>query len=127
MSMHYRGPFLRVENAEEVTRVTLATRELGEVNLQAIGEELFAIADRLSHHGRLELDLGEVRYLTSTALGKLLGLHKRVRDRGGRLVIANVTDLVHEIFEVTQLHRILDVRRLADSSPCSPTPAPLAS
>jgi anti-sigma B factor antagonist len=62
----------------------------------------------------LVVDLQDVRYLTSTALGKLVALHKRVKAAGGRLTLMGVGDHVYEVFRVTRLHEILDVRpRLA--------------
>src|ERR1700755_2150575 len=107
MSLQPHRPLLRVAESEDVTVVTVATESLGEANIQEVGQDLFAVADRLVHRG-LELDLGEVPSMTSTALGKFISLHKRVRERGGRLVIVNLTDPVREVFEVTQLHRVLD-------------------
>jgi anti-sigma B factor antagonist len=107
---------LRVEEFEDVTLVRLATKDLGEDHIQAVGGELFSLADRLAH-GRLTLDLSEVRYLTSTALGMLVALHKRLRARRGHLALVNVTDIVFEVFAVTRLDQILDIRRRLDECP----------
>src|SRR5688572_30602842 len=87
--MSPRQPHLRIEKDQDLTRVSLSTHDLTESNLQELGEQLNAIADGIDG-GRLEVNLGEVRYLTSTALGKFIGLHKRLRERGGRLVLADV-------------------------------------
>jgi anti-sigma B factor antagonist len=56
------------------------------------------------------MDLGNVTYLNSSALGLLLRLHKRLRDRGGRLVVSNLAPQVYEVFEVTRLNTLLDIR-----------------
>ena len=114
-----------IEAFEDATVVKVAVEELGEANLQAFAEELSAVIDGLAHRP-LHLDLGRVRYLTSTALGKLIALHKRVRERGGRLTLVNLTPLVYEVFEVTQLHRLLDIRRGPGDAPGRST-SPLAS
>jgi anti-anti-sigma regulatory factor len=53
-------------------------------------------------------------------LGKLVGLHKRVRAAGGELTLLNVAGVVYEVFEVTRLHQFLDVRRGPDD--CLPVP-----
>jgi anti-sigma B factor antagonist len=97
-----------------------------EANLQTLGEQLFALVDGLDG-SRLELDMEAVDYLTSMALGKFVELYKRVRDRGGRLVLANLTAPVYEIFEVTKLHRLLDIRQAADADNDSEGLIPLAS
>jgi anti-anti-sigma factor len=51
-----------------------------------------------------------VTYLNSSALGLLLQLHKRLRARGGRLVVSNLAPQMYEVFEVTRLHTLLDIR-----------------
>ena len=67
------------------------------------------MADELSP-SQLLLDLGEVTYLTSTVLGALVSLHKKVRAADGELVLTNVTAAVYEIFLLTRLDQLLDVR-----------------
>ena len=65
----------------------------------------------------LHLDLAGVRLPTAEGLRAVIHLHKEMRDRGGRLVLSNLTDEVHEVFEVTGLVKVLDVRRASSPSP----------
>ncbi len=109
---------LQVERVHDTTHVKVVARELGEANARAFGEAVFGLADELGPP-RLLLDLGEVTYLTSTALGTLVSLHKRVRAADGELVVANVTAPVYEVFRVTRLHQFLDVRRGEDGGAAS--------
>ena len=99
----------RAEKSPGLVRVALATEHLGQAHLQSTGQWLFAQADALAGD-RLELDLSAVRYLASESLGKLVALHRRVREGEGWLVVTGVTPLVREVFEVTHLHRVLDIR-----------------
>ncbi len=78
------------------------------------GERLLRLADELGPRG-LHLDLAAVRFLSSTGLGKLVGLHHRVAARGGRLTLTRVSPLVYEVFEITRLVRLLDVHRGGDA------------
>ncbi len=110
MSLQPRHPPLRVEEFDDATLVRLATGDLAEDHIQAVSGELSALVDRLVH-GRLTLDLGEVRYLTSTALGMLVALHTRLRARRGHLALTNVIEIVREVFAVTRLDTVLDIRR----------------
>jgi anti-sigma B factor antagonist len=109
MTLHPDRPLLHVEQLDTATHVKVVARELGEANVHAFGEAVFRLAEELGPP-RLQLDLGEVTYLTSTALGKLVSLHQRVRAADGELVVANVTAPVYELFQVTRLHQLLDVR-----------------
>ena len=119
--LHRNAPLLQVAQAGEVTLATITTPELGELNVHAVAAELSRLVGGRTRP-RLRLDLGQVRYLTSTALGRLVALHKRVRAAGGALVLANVTDPVYEVICLTRLHEVLDVRR-----PDAGSSTPLAS
>jgi anti-sigma B factor antagonist len=114
--LHRNAPLLQVAQAGEVTLVTIPVAELGETNVQAVAAELFRVVDGRARP-RLRLDLGQVRYLTSTALGQLVALHKRVRAAGGELVLANVTDPVYEVIHLTRLHEVFDIRRPGSATP----------
>jgi anti-anti-sigma factor len=114
--LHRHALPLQVEQAGEVMLVTVTTPELGELNVHAVGAELCRLVDGRTPP-RLRLDLGQVRYLTSTALAHLLDLHMRVRAAGGELVLANVTDPVFEVIHLTRLHEVFDVRRPGPSAP----------
>jgi anti-sigma B factor antagonist len=101
-------PF-RVQTADDVAVITLTVRCLDDMTAEAAGERLLRLADEQGRH-RLCLDLGELPYLTSMWLGKLVALHQKVRSRGGRLILVNVPAPVYEVFSVTQLDRVLDIR-----------------
>lgn len=49
------------------------------------------------------LDMGAVTYLSSVGFAPLLSLNRRIRERGGRLVLCNLRPDVEEIFTVTRL------------------------
>jgi anti-sigma B factor antagonist len=89
--------------------ITLTAQSLRDPTAEAVGESLLRLADEPGRH-RLRLDLGAVPYLTSEWLGKFVALHKAVRSRGGRLTVVNVPARVYEVFQVTRLDRVLDVR-----------------
>ncbi len=59
---------------------------------------------------RLHLDLSSVRIPTAGGLGRLIRLHKSLRARGGRLVLLNVQPCAFEVFSLTRLTEVLDVR-----------------
>jgi anti-sigma B factor antagonist len=103
------APLLEVSLQGQSTVARLAgCAELHEGNAEAFGRQL----SRLAEGGparHLVVDLGAVAYLTSTALGQLVGLHRRLRAEGGRLTVANVRPAVREVFSVTRLDTLLEV------------------
>jgi anti-sigma B factor antagonist len=103
---------LRSEDVGEDTRVYFTGRDvsLDETNTEVIGEQLSRLVEEKGRI-RLVLDMGNVTYLTSSSLGMLLHLHRKLQSASGRLAISNVQPQIYEIFAVTNLVRLLDVRR----------------
>ena len=52
---------------------------------------------------RIIVNLHKVPWANSQGVGMLIGAHKIVKDAGGELVLANVTDKIHSILSVTRL------------------------
>jgi anti-sigma B factor antagonist len=73
-------------------------------------EPLFRLADERASD--LYLDCADVRFLGGLDLGTLVRLHRRARSKGRRLVLCKVRPLVYEIFQVTRLHTIFEVRQV---------------
>jgi anti-sigma B factor antagonist len=110
MSLPTRRPLLETENGDNALVVKLIHKNLDESNAQAVAEQLFGMIDGLGQR-QLRVDLGEVQLLTSTGLGKLVALHRRVKAAGSELTLHNVNELVYEVFEVTRLNTILNIHR----------------
>jgi anti-anti-sigma factor len=85
---------------------------LNEFKSDRIGQLLSGlVADKPDR--KITLDLDNIQYLTSTILGHLLVLHKRLAMGGGHLSLENVKPAVREVFGVTQLDQVLDIRATA--------------
>lgn len=55
------------------------------------------------------VDLSGVTYLDSTVLGCLIGLNKRVRQRGHRLSVIVSEPRILKIFAMTKLNAVFDI------------------
>jgi anti-anti-sigma factor len=89
--------------------IKLRFPRLGWTEVDALGDQLLRLADGEAGRG-LFLDLADVEFLTAALLGKLVTLHLKVRQRGGKLTLLNVNPFVYEIFAVTQLIHIINIR-----------------
>jgi anti-sigma B factor antagonist len=87
-----------------------AVRLTGEIDLHTC-PELRATLQRLTEQGERYaiLDMAEVPYLDSAALGVLVDAQRRAKDRDGELLLARVTPFVLRAFEITRLIRIFQV------------------
>ena len=63
----------------------------------------------------LHLDLDGVQVPTADGLGALAVLNKELRARGGALVLNNVAAAVYEVFCLTHLVDVLEVRTISPS------------
>jgi anti-anti-sigma factor len=93
-------------------RFTGGSLALTEVNAFVLTGLPRCITREVGPH-RLVLDLGNVALVTAAGLGALVRLHKMTRAAGGSLALHNLNDEVYEVFEVTRLTSLFDVRRAA--------------
>jgi anti-anti-sigma factor len=98
------------ENDHILVRFT-GCNSLNEFNSEAVGADLFRLAEEYSGQV-LHVDLAPIRYATSLALGKLIGLNRRVQAGGGRLLLLNPTRTVAEAISVTRLDTVLEIQDL---------------
>ncbi len=103
--------FLEFATMNEAIVVRFVDRKvLNDHKMELMAEELFALAATLGPR-ELRLDFGNVEYLQSSVLGKLITLNKKVTAGGGRLVLCNINDDVYKAFTVTSLDKMFTVER----------------
>ncbi|HJT77049.1 MAG TPA: STAS domain-containing protein, partial [Gemmataceae bacterium] len=79
-------------------------------------EEIKALAayteDLLEEAGSrsLVLNFGRVEYLSSSLVGVLVALHKKLEAAGGRLVLCGVHGQPAEVLDTMRLTRLLNIR-----------------
>jgi anti-sigma B factor antagonist len=95
--------FALTEDALDDERHLVAVR--GDLDLHT-APELREVLGRAIDEGRsrLVVDLTETTYMDSSGLTALVVAHKRVRKRGGQLVVVNVDPSIGRTFEITGLH-----------------------
>jgi anti-sigma B factor antagonist len=87
----------------------------GEADLHTATEVELALQDVLARDGRaVALDLAEVGFIDSTALGVLLRFQPRFKARGGELLLVSDDRRVLRTLQITGLDRIFRIEeRLA--------------
>jgi anti-sigma B factor antagonist len=98
-----------IEDVNGVTVVRLLEKKiLDESNIEALGQELFALVD-VDGRRKVVLEFKVVEYLSSAALGKLITLNQKMSAAKGKLVLCCIQKEILEVFMITQLHRILTI------------------
>ncbi len=80
-------------------------------NVEQLGQDLFALVEQFDKR-KIVISLQSVEYLTSSVLGKLITLHRKLHRKQGRLIL---TDLQTEVKEVMRLSRLIDYFATADT------------
>lgn len=97
---------------EEVGDVTVAKfvdkKILDETNIQIIGNQLFALVDE-DMRQKIVLDFGNVEYLSSAALGKLITMDKKVKGAKGQLRLCHIKSDIYEVFAITKLNKLFNI------------------
>lgn len=89
--------------------VSLTVNELNEENVSALGEGLDRVAAQCATLP-IHLDLAQVNYLSSAAIGKVVGLYRKLKNQGGKLVLTNVAPFPFQVLQVTGVDRLVEIR-----------------
>lgn len=102
--------YIHVKTVYDVAVVRLKTKRVDPQNFEQVAQELYALVDR-DEHKRILLCLTDVEYVYSTALVRLQTFEKKVQEAGGELRLCNLEPAVSELFEVTHLDKVFDIRQ----------------
>jgi anti-anti-sigma factor len=94
---------------DSTNAVKLITGDFAWPSVENIDKQLFSFVQERGWR-KLTLDLGDVEYLTGAALGKLVALREELKAVGKQLTLDHVSLDVYELFRVTQLSTIFDIR-----------------
>ena len=109
MSQQQRRRRLEVEDSGDVAVVQFVDKKiLDEQNIQMIGDDLFRLVDELGRR-KILLNFGNVEFLSSAALGKLITLNRKVQAVRGKLVLCNISKEIREVFEITKLDKLFTI------------------
>lgn len=89
----------------------------GEIDLHTCGvfrDSLRALIEKAQY--TILIDLAQVPYLDSAALGVLVDAERRVREHDGRIGLVGATQFVRRAFEITRLVKVFKLYEDMDSA-----------
>ena len=81
---------------------------LDRAQIDKIGDELVGLVEDQGRK-KILINFESVDYLSSTVLGKLIALHKRVAANKGQLKLCGIKPSIREVFEITKLDKVFDI------------------
>jgi anti-sigma B factor antagonist len=109
-------PKISVEYTGNATIMTFTDeRILEERDIQALQESVMSVVEQ-AEQINLVLDFRNVRFLSSAVLGLLIRVSKKVYERQGKLRLCNIDPKIYEIFRITRLTKVFDIRKDLESA-----------
>jgi anti-sigma B factor antagonist len=107
MATHRR---IDVSKTGDVSVVKFQDRKiLDEAAIQELGAELFGLIE-VDNRKTILLDFEGVEFLSSAALGKLITFDRKLKTAKGRLKMCGISPGILEVFQVTKLNKVFDIR-----------------
>ncbi len=102
-------PDLQIRQNDDVTIITVAERKiLDELTITRLGDQLQALVTKRTEP-KFILEFSNVSHMSSSALGMLITLLKRVREKNGQLRLCNIQPAILEVFEITRLTEVFNI------------------
>ena len=107
---------LRISDNEGVTLVEFVDRNiLDEANIQAINEEITSEIEK-SDTPKVLISFSNVDHLSSAALGALITINNKIKEKGGELHLANIDPQIYEVFVITRLNKLFNIHETTDEA-----------
>ena len=114
---------LKVTRQGDAVQVEFTTRKiLDEANIAEIGEALSTIVEK-EERPRIIISFAAVDHLSSAALGTLIIINNKVKQRGGQLRLSNINPQILEVFLITKLDKLFRIYRTVQEAQDSLQPA----
>ena len=101
---------LLIQDIRGVTVVTFQEISiLDALQIDEIGEEIYQLVDEQAKT-KMVLDFANVRFLSSSALGVLITLSKKMEAIKGQMVLCSLQADLLEVFQISRLDRLFTFR-----------------
>ncbi len=108
--------YLTIHEEGNATVATFQSQRLSdEVNVEQLGHELISLVEQFGCR-KIVLELKNVEYATSSVLGKLITLHRKLHRDGGKLCLCGLTDPMKTIFRTSRLINYFEIAEDVDQA-----------
>lgn len=101
----------------DVAVVALKGNLMGEPDTKEVREKIYSLLQ--DDVKKIVLDLGKVKWINSSGLGALIAAMTSVKNKGGDMRLANVTEKVESVFMITQLIKVFKTYETVDRAVAS--------
>ena len=99
-----------------MTRINFRDRSiLEETTIQSIGEDISLMIEE-AVSPKLLISFTGVEHLSSAALGTLITINNKIRQKGGQLRLSDIHEQIYEVFVITRLDKLFQIHETADTA-----------
>lgn len=107
--MDHGSPNLSIDFHGQVIIATLEDEKiLDDVQLQGLEGSFMPLIEQ-NKHIQLIVDFRKVKFLTSSVLGLLIRVSKKIYEKNGVLRLCSINPKIHEVFKITRLDKIFEI------------------
>ena len=109
-------PRLYITDDDGIKLVELTeSKILDELGIAEIGRELGELIAQ-TEKPKIVVDFVNVAHMSSSALGMLITLHKRICEKDGQLRLCEIRSEIYEVFVITRLNEIFRICESRDEA-----------
>jgi anti-sigma B factor antagonist len=102
--------FLSVLTEETFTLVKFTNGKMfDETSISELGLELLEFVETTLEKKKVILDFTGVVYFSSAALGKMITMNKKLKEKEIILTLRNMNEDIHEVFVITRLDKFFKI------------------
>ena len=107
---------LRIRKQDSVVQIEFIDRNiLDEGNIQMISEEISRLIDAEASP-KLLISFANVDYLSLAALGAMITINNKIRQKNGQLRLASIDPQIYEVFVITRLNKLFQIHESVDDA-----------
>lgn len=100
---------LKVTRNGDTIQVEFTSRKiLDEANIAEIGEQLSALVEK-EDRPRIIISFAAVDHLSSAALGTLITINNKIKQKSGQLRLSDINPQIYEVFLITKLNKLFKI------------------
>ena len=88
---------------------------LDESSIQQIGDQIGQLIDEATNP-KLLISFEQVEHLSSAALGMLITINNKSKQKGGQLRLTLIDPQIHEVFVITKLDQLFQIHKTAEEA-----------
>jgi anti-sigma B factor antagonist len=102
-------PRISIQYADSATIITFTDEKILEQNdIEALADSVMSVIEQ-GEKMNLVLDFCNVQFLSSSVLGLLIRISKKIYEQNGQLKLCNISSKIYEVFKITRLTKIFDI------------------